>query len=241
MIYSFYVLYKNAKKGYAYLFLGKAVSSYLQIHTGLTWWSIAFTSFLKLSIRVEAIPRLSCPSSSTATLHIYVFWGCLERPRKQLCAARNSRLLAACIILPEICSRGFSLRPLFDACWQYWLQGCAGGLLVNSPKSARLRMWPRSPMGVPIHIHVCMKAWPLLQHKPLVVTHTQGFGGLEYREPQLHSASRIKKNFGTAKGSPFPTNFDCMHNIIAGRENLLLPLTKDLVQPLLFACVSWFA
>ena len=50
-----------------------------------------------------------------APLHIYVFWGCLERPRKQLCAARNSRLLAACIILPEICSRGFSLRPLFDA------------------------------------------------------------------------------------------------------------------------------
>ena len=149
-----------------YALVGKAwadlqIHTY-NIHTGLTWWSIAFTSFLKLSIRVEAIPRLSCPSSSTATLHIYVFWGCLERPRKQLCAARNSRLLAACIILPEICSRGFSLRPLFDACWQYWLQGCAGGLLVNSPKSARLRMWPRSPMGVPIHIHVCMKAWPLL-------------------------------------------------------------------------------
>ena len=29
-------------------------------------------------------------------------------------SSRNSRL-AACIILPEICSRGFSLRPLFDA------------------------------------------------------------------------------------------------------------------------------
>ena len=207
------------------------------IHTGLTWWSIAFTSFLKLSIRVEAIPRLSCPSSSTATLHIYVFWGCLERPRKQLCAARNSRLLAACIILPEICSRGFSLRPLFDACWQYWLQGCWRAA-SKQPQICKITHVAKVSHGS-AYTYTCM-------HESLASLITQAFSShtywgvwwpREYREPQLHSASRIKKNFGTAKGSPFPTNFDCMHNIIAGREISSSPNQRSSPTPTICLCV----
>ena len=153
-----------------YALVGKAWAD-LQIHTYIQYTyrpHMVIYSFYILSQTLYSSRGYSRGwAVLLAPLHIYVFWDCLERPRKQLCAARNSRLLAACIILPEICSRGFSLRPLFDACWQSIPEAGCWRLPVNSPKSARLRMWPRSPMGVPIHIHVCMKAWPLLQHTSL--------------------------------------------------------------------------
>ena len=136
-----------------------------------------------------------------APLHIYVFWGCLERPRKQLCAARNSRLLAACIILPEICSRGFSLRPLFDACWQYWLRGSwkAAG---KQPQICKITHVAKVSHGS-AYTYTCM-------HESLASLTTQAFSshthiGVWWPRIQRTSASASnKKKLWNGERQPFP-------------------------------------
>ena len=125
--------YENAKKGYVCVFISGKGCFILLANTYRP--HMVIYSFYILS----------------QTLYLRLFLAVLYAGKASESSSRNSRL-AACIILPEICSRGFSLRPLFDA---LYYRG-RSRLENYSLKSARLRMWPSKVSLGSAYTYTCM-------------------------------------------------------------------------------------
>ena len=107
VIYSFYILSQTLY----YLRLFEAVVlQYIYAGKASKALEVFLQKFIpqsaQFSDRVKHVVQIS--------LNIMCTLGLIFVEMPLAAAFRNSRL-AACIILPEICSRGFSLRPLFDA------------------------------------------------------------------------------------------------------------------------------